>query len=675
MTASWLVPSAAALAALVVLPVLAHLTRRAPTDRVAFGAMLLIDRLVRRLRRRRSLKDPWLLLIRALAIVAAALAATGPFVAWQELDRAYAGNGRVVVVLDRSMSMSMAHGEGTLLARARDEAIAFVEALPGGAQVALVVCGSGPEVRTDGLSADLEGVAALIGAVEAGPAGCDLRASLLEARKLLDGDPGDVLIFTDEAGPVMIPAAAEEIERLIAQGSNVLPRPVHAEPPRNVAVLGAVYGDGLEGGQVTLRAANYGPEPVEVACEVVLPDGASIPVFMQLPADGEAEARVTVPRKADGGVALARCDDPSLPGDDRRYFHLPSIGASRVVVVDGDPGDSPLKSEVYFLERALAPWGGEQAGVVPDVVSASGLLASDLSAYKVVFLANVSDPRPFAAELREFVRRGGSLVVAGGENVTSERYNEAIGPILPGLLRPTRSLADLAEEPVRLVAPDTDHPLFEPFKRAGRSGFSRAGAWRVLTLEPFAESDSTQTLLRYEGGVPALIDHTVGSGHVILWTSTFDLGWSNLPLQAVFMPMVQRLVTVLGGDAGGRAARRDAVVGERVEVEVPDGAAVVVTDADGQPARSQIEGARVVLQPEAPGGLQVRLEGGPVLAWIAVNAEVSESDVRRSSSLASAQKAVDPEAFERRLELGPGLLAAALAAMMVSAWIGLRGTA
>ena len=39
------------------------------------------------------------------------------------------------------------------------------------------------------------------------------------------------------------------------------------------------------------------------------------------------------------------------------HFHLPRIGASRVLVVDGDPGAASIDSEVYFLERALSPLG------------------------------------------------------------------------------------------------------------------------------------------------------------------------------------------------------------------------------------------------------------------------------------------------------------------------------
>ena len=156
-----------------------------------------------------------------------------------------------------------------------------------------------------------------------------------------------------------------------------MPRPAHAKRIANVAVVEAAYGDGLEGGTVTLTVSNFGTDGVEVPCEVTLPDGQNIPIFVEIPAGENATKTITVPREAKGGVGRVQCDDASLPMDNSRYFHLPRVGASRVLVVDGKPGDTPSASEIYYLERALAPWGGRQSGLTPDVVTPMGLTALD----------------------------------------------------------------------------------------------------------------------------------------------------------------------------------------------------------------------------------------------------------------------------------------------------------
>lgn len=674
MTPALAAPAALLLGALVGLPILAHLTRQRPTERVAFGAMLLVRRLVKRLRRRRQLKDRLLLALRALAVLLAVLAAAQPRLTWVD-DRPLTDTpGRMVFVVDRSFSMGLQDRGGTLLARARGAAIRELRELPDGVEVGLVVYGAEALAHGAGLTTDRESLVARLETLEPELGPGDLRAGLLEARRMLGGEPGEIVLFTDEAGPAMIPAATAELARIVDAGSAVRPEPIVAEPPRNVAITEARYGDGLEGGTLTVRVANFGPDPLEVPCVVNLPDGADIPVFVDLPGEGPAEARVTVPREARGGIGTVSCDDPDLPADDTRWFHLPDVGATRVLVVDGDPGDTPTQSEVYFLERALAPWGGGQSGVKPDVISPSGLGALDPAVHGTVFLANVSDPRPHAERLRDFVRGGGTLVIGVGDNVSADRYAAAFGSLMPAALDVPRTLAGLSEDPIPVQPPDVSLSLFRPFARGGRGSFRRIGVRRVFTVEPYTDGRDVTTLLRLEGGMPALIERRVGGGRVVLWTSTFDQHWSDLGLQAVFMPLVQRLAGV--GGAGANATREDALVGDVVTLALPEGTdEVVVERGDGARISSRRDGSRVVFRADEPGGYAVRIPDGPAIAWVAVNLDPVESDVRRTHSVAAVEAALEPDLFTRHVELSQAALGGALIAMLLSAGLAVFGRA
>ena len=62
-----------------------------------------------------------------------------------------------------------------------------------------------------------------------------------------------------------------------------------------------------------------------------------------------------------------------------------------------------------------------------------------------------------------------------------------------------------------------------------------------------------QVLARFDDGAPALLERRVGSGRVLLWTSSLDLAWNDLPLKPVFLPFVHRSCAP-GGVS--RAARR-----------------------------------------------------------------------------------------------------------------------
>ena len=674
MSLSLLAPGALLLSGLIVLPVIAHLARQTPRDRRAFGAMLLLQRVVKKLRRRRRLRDLPLLLLRILSLVALAFAFAAPRLIYPGGAPEYGGSGRVVLVLDQSMSMLQTENGSTLLQRARIRALEVLDTLPEGTQIGVVVFEGQAIPRTAALTADQARVRGLLEELRPTQGVSNLRAGLHEARRLLGGEPGEVLIFTDEAGPGIVSGARTELESLVEAGSTIVPMPIRARAARNVAITSANYGDGIEGGQVTLKLSNFGAERVEVPCEVTLPDGAEIPIFADLPPEGAAEERLTVPPEALGGVGEAKCNDPDLAADDSRFFHLPRVGASRVLVVDGDPGDTPTRSEVYFLERALAPWGGRKSGVTLDVTAPSGLMGLDVKKHRVVFLANVADPRPFGPLLTEFVRKGGSVVISVGNNVAIERYNAALGGILPSLFREPQSIADREEQGISLQLPGLAHPLFGPFSSSGRAAIGKIRSHRILMLEPYEDrGDEITTLLRYEGGAPALIERRIGQGKVLLWTSTVDWSWSNFPLQAAFMPMMQRIVRYLGGDSGAGAQRFSGTVGQVLRIPLPDiSMEPDVVGPTGELVRSRIEGSQLLFTPEEAGAYQLRLPDSPPLAWIAINTDPIESDVRHLESIAAVGQELDPEKFTQHKDFAFPLLVFSFLCFLVQGLLSAR---
>ena len=355
--------------------------------------------------------------------------------------------------------------------------------------------------------------------------------------------------------------------------------------------------------------------------------------------------------------SIAQRDDP-VSGQYQRRF-----------MADGDHAEARA-----VLERALAPWGGARTGVSLDVTAPGGVGSLKTGDHRVVFLANVADPRPLGPLLTEFVRQGGNLVISAGDNVTADRYNAALGSILPAPFRKPRSIADREEPGVPLELPDRDHPLFAPFSRSGRAGFASVRSHRILTLDPYTDRpDEITTLLRYEGGAPALVERRIGAGKVLVWTSTVDWTWTNLPLQSVFMPLTQQLVRYLGGDAGSSAARFDGVVGQPLRIPLPELASEPeVIGPDGLPVSSRIEGSNLLFRPDEPGAYELRLPDAPPLAWIAVNTDPIESDVRASDSLVAVQRELDPERFLLHADLSPGLLGFALFALVLQAVLATR---
>jgi len=669
-------------------PVLAHMARQTPVERQPFGAMMLLERLLRRTRRRRRVRDWLLLALRLLAVALVVLAVARPELRIPDERPRVGASGRMILVVDNSLSMGLREGTpghpsgSTLLASAREQALALIDELPDGVRLGLVATSGGAvgaEALLPGLGTDRDAARDALERLDLSAESTDLAGALRQARALLAGEAGEVVVFTDEAGPGVVAGAATELERLVERGVRVVPRVVRHDPPSNVVVRSVSYGEGVEGGSLRASIAGFGPDEVEVMVTAVLPDGSRIPAFVTLaacsepgdPGCADVEVVFTVPPEVPGGVGWVEVDDGVLAADDALWFHLPRVGASRVLVVDGDPGPSPIRSEVYFLERALAPWGRLGTGITPDVTAPAGIGKLDPEQHRVVFLANVGDPRPLADSLSAFVHGGGGLVITAGDNMAIDRYNAALGGLLPGTLKSPRNLVDLnASGGVALDPPAAGHAseLITPLVGEGRAAMRRIYQRRLLVLDLLDASEGVTVHLSLDNGLPLLVERRVGRGRVLLLTGSVDLSWGNLPLQAAFLPIVQRLVGWLGAETDGSTARFEGTVGEPVEVELPaPELEPTVLDPAGDPVAVRYLPGRLVFVPRAPGAYTLSLPGSPPLAWVAVNTPPGESDVLRYERLGRVEAELAPQLLQRRVGLGAGALGLALFLLLLQA--------
>jgi hypothetical protein len=268
------------------------------------------------------------------------------------------------------------------------------------------------------------------------------------------------------------------------------------------------------------------------------------------------------------------------------------------------------------------------------------------------------------------------LVLSAGDNVTAERWNSALSSLLPAPLARPRDLVSLdADSGEPLAIPDATLDVFSPFTQNGLDAFGRVRLRRVVTTAAYADGPELRTLLSTQSGVPVLVERKVGTGRVLLWTSTLDLGWGNAPLQAVYAPLVQRITSWLGGEVGGVARRAEGEVGDVVEVPLPEGVTdVEVRGPDGGTVPSSRSSDAIAFTPLEPGAYQVGVAGQPPRARVAINAPVAESDVRRPSTLAAVESRVDPARSSRRIPLAPWALGAAAALLVLAGWLG-RGRA
>jgi hypothetical protein len=315
---------------------------------------------------------------------------------------------------------------------------------------------------------------------------------------------------------------------------------------------------------------------------------------------------------------LVRLEGDALPQDDAFRFVLAPGGDLRVLVVGRDGG---RRSESLFLRRALAV--GDRPRFDVRLHERSPLRAQDLAEARVVVLNDT--PWPDDPALATFVERGGGVVAALGAR-SSPGGRDGI----PAELKVTadaRVVDRSGDWGGTLAFLDYDHPVFELFRRPRSGDFANARFLRYRALR----AEGASVLARFDDGSPALVETRLGEGRVLLWTSSLDTLWNDLPLQPVFLPFLHRLIAHAAG-YGERAAWRQ--VGEVLELPGLEKGRWVGLTPDAEKGLSDGNGRFVTL--DAAGFYELRPSGDAgdaSLLTVAVNVDPAESDL----------KAADPE--------------------------------
>jgi hypothetical protein len=143
---------------------------------------------------------------------------------------------------------------------------------------------------------------------------------------------------------------------------------------------------------------------------------------------------------------------------------------------------------------------------------------------------------PLGRRLLKFVEAGGGLFVAAGSRASWPRDVDLLPATIGNPIDRTRGDA------ARVGGIEFGHPVFEAF-RAPRSGdFASVRVYGYRNLGP---ATGAQVLARFDAGAPAVVERRVGAGRALLWASSFDQSWTDLPLRSVFLPFVHRAATHL----------------------------------------------------------------------------------------------------------------------------------
>ncbi|MEN3940759.1 BatA domain-containing protein [Prosthecobacter sp. SYSU 5D2] len=631
-------------------PLMIHLLNRRRVQTVAWGAMHLLQEVIKQRKRRLNIEQWLLLAVRiAIPIVLALCLARPVLTALRSLG---IGKTSLVMMLDDSFSMRAPAAGGSPAERARADVGQVLEAQPKGSDAQVVLAGGTARRLMDQSTSTLEVIPPQLAetANQAGPV--KVNEALQTAAGALAQAPNgarELAILSDFQASdwqgAADGAALPALEALLKQE----PKPqvtfyrLTSDLTENLSIASAelsalVLAEGQPVG-LRVRIANHGKRAWQDVAVHLETDGARLRTSrVSLAPEGEAVISFTHAFDKVGDHSLAvRLEGDSFPDDNAFYSVVQVRNQLDVLLVDGDPATEPLGGATDFLELALTPYLSAEATTLKDLiritkVDSRRLRDSDYKGKEIIVLADVDRLQGNRlTELDKFVKAGGGLIVFAGPHCDLDWYNrefykksEGLLPVgIKGLQRAS------AASPARVLQQRLTHPAVVYFNdaRGGRLQDAEFQSWLEFDVP---ENADTQPLLQLDRGTPLFIEKARERGRVILSATTADAEWSNLPLQPFFVPLMQRLVTYLATQS---AVTAWAEVGKPLRLALPKETAGQTYTLQGPTGQTQelkvkADGEQGLLESPAitaPG--IYRLTQGNRTRLLAYNLDAAESNL------------------------------------------------
>ena len=553
------------------IPLAIHVLNRSRFKTVEWGAMHLLESVIKVNHKRFRLDQLILLLVRCLIPVLLALCIARPLLTGSKTMNPNTPVS-LLVVLDTSYSMEAMERGGSKLKKAIASAKELVASVNKGSDVYVLQLGDQPVPILDQPVFDASAVVRRLDQVEGGYGGCDISAALERAIATIDKMSNahrELVIISDFQKADWQEILEGNAAELRAALDNLKVKPVLTFMPVGKTVSGNVSIQSIDFPTKAIGAGephayrvdihNHGAAQKENARVIFRVNGKEESISqVSLAANGSTQVLFTHAFSQPGSHVVQAevvCDDP-LEFDNRFSVSMTIWDKLKVLLVDGDPSPLPLKSETDFINVALTPFslGRFQLSdlIETETVEDRKLTTEKIDSAKVIVLANVSKLKEAEkVALVSFVEKGGVLFVFPGNRIDLKWYRESFFSAGNGILPAPFGIQKGKQEnsPRKIVAQHFDHPSLSFFNERSNGDLSDAEITRWYQMEePETPSSnelrkSTSVLARLDNADPFLMECSYGKGVTIQMATTCDADWTDLPMRPVFLPLIQQLVT------------------------------------------------------------------------------------------------------------------------------------
>ncbi|HHT9127853.1 MAG TPA: BatA domain-containing protein [Candidatus Wujingus californicus] len=331
----------------------------------------------------------------------------------------------------------------------------------------------------------------------------------------------------------------------------------------------------------------------------------------------------------------------NLSVDNKRYFVINTSQKLDVLLVDGDSKTNIYESETFYIEKALNP-GLEHASLIkPTIISVHEFNNFELASFDIIFLCNVETlSLEKIQELEKFVKGGGSVIFSVGNKVDANYYNNSFGALLPNRLHTIKTFSSETaiseEQPLHLRPVERMHPILNILSETDVSTLSSSKFYRIFYVDPTPLGDC-KTLLSFSDDTPAVIIRQIEGGKSVLFTSSIDRDWTDMPVKPFFLPLMQQLCKHLAGNVSEEILN-EAMVDNTWQILCPNNINnVEITNPEGvktilQPQLNYNEKSLSYVETHIPGIYMITVDGKPLPQfpeYFAVNLNTIESNLSK----------------------------------------------
>jgi Aerotolerance regulator N-terminal len=537
-----------------VIPLLVHLFDRRRPRVVPFAALAFVIRSQKRAASRLRLKKILLYALRTLALVAVPLALARPTCSQSQTAALSKGLMATALVVD----VSFATRYDGLQARVLQEAQAALASLSAEEPVALVVCNDNPRAV---LPLGFERQPVLVALEELRPTygRVDLNRCLDMGLEALSDSPlpGRRLVVVSALTQNALSLSERPPEFVDANGQGSKPEVVLRDVARQ-ALPNLAFTDvkvepapqlGMRGWQFLLTVKNFSDDAVQNRELQLLVNGEVMAKSFIDVGPHASVQKVLSHRFEKSGVltVTAQLDTDGLPDDNLRTMVVSVAQERTALVVNGAPSSQKVKDEAFFIEAALSSAGSPVKAVVRDADSAQ---REDLAKYDALLLLNVRPPPiDFVEKIQAFVDSGKGLFISMGDNLEPDAVNAAYRGLLPRSLRVVKTAAENKQEghPAQIETLDTQSPLLTPFVGAAKEGLLATKLYKYILFEAEDKSHPSRVIATLDDGAPLMVVSSTDKKRVVMFASSVDTDWTDLPIRTAFLPLMQRSVAWLSG--------------------------------------------------------------------------------------------------------------------------------